>query len=94
MMEQLLMYKGYALMRQANIMYYGNMSDKHIIMLQVLSSKDIDGESTSDKISVLLLLTDETIPAKDRIVNKAEKEGMYDALELSNVWLSRANKNA
>lgn len=92
MMEQLLMYKGYALMRQANIMYYGSMSDKHIIMLQILSSKDIDGEVTPDKISVLLLLTDETISAKDRIVNKAEKYGMYDALELSNVWLSRANK--
>ena len=36
--NNLLEYKGHPLMRKENIIYYGSMSDSHIIMMQILES--------------------------------------------------------
>ena len=38
--NNLLEYKGHPLMRKENIIYYGSMSDSHIIMMQILESSD------------------------------------------------------
>ena len=40
-MEQqpFLMYKGKPLVRCADTLYYGNMSDKYVVMLRVLSTR-------------------------------------------------------
>ena len=37
-----LSYKGHPLRRKDNLIYYGTMAEKYIIMLQILSSKDQD----------------------------------------------------
>ena len=39
--NDLLEYKGHPLMRKDNIIYYGSMSDSHIIMMQILDSADM-----------------------------------------------------
>ena len=36
------------------------------------------------------VLTDETVPATERILKKSEKEGLYVAMDLASVWLERA----
>ena len=41
--NNLLEYKGHPLMRKENIIYYGSMSDSHIIMMQILESSDYKG---------------------------------------------------
>lgn len=38
-----LTYKGRPLMRKDNMIYYGSMADSHIVMLQVLDSKPVNG---------------------------------------------------
>ena len=38
-----LSYKGHPLRRKDNLIYYGTMAEKYIIMLQILSSKDQGG---------------------------------------------------
>ena len=43
--NNLLEYKGHPLMRKENIIYYGSMSDSHIIMMQILESSDYKGQS-------------------------------------------------
>ena len=58
-----LMYKGHPLMRKDNIVYYGSMADKYIVILQVLESKDFKDLKLSTKVSVQLQLTDQTVPA-------------------------------
>ncbi len=85
-----LTYKGRPLMRKDAIIYYGNMTDKYIIMLQVLSSEQKDGYSLSGKVSVQLQYTDPEISSKDRVVKTAEREGLYDAMEIGSIWLDRA----
>lgn len=90
-MNQLpLTYKGRPLMRKDNIIYYGSMADKYIIMMQVLSSSPLEDVKLSGKVLVQLQFTDPDISAKDRIVKSAERVGLWTAVDLASVWLERA----
>ena len=85
-----LTYKGRPLMRKDAIIYYGSMSDKYIIMLQILSAEQKEGYSLAKKVAIQLQYTDPEISSKDRVVKSAEREGLYDAMELCSIWLERA----
>ncbi|MCL2748211.1 MAG: hypothetical protein FWE59_06115 [Oscillospiraceae bacterium] len=85
-----LMFKGRPLMRRDNLIYYGSMADKYIIMMQVLDSKPVDDLQVSTRVSLQLQLTDPDLKSKDRVVKKSEKDGLYTALDVASVWLERA----
>ena len=85
-----LTYKGHALMRKDNIIYYGSMSDKYIVMMQILSSSPLEDIKLSGKVLVQLQFTDPEISAKDRIIKSAERVGLWTAIDLASVWLERA----
>ena len=87
------MYKGLPLRRKDNLIYYGNMSDKYIVMLQILDTEPVEDLSLAKRVSVQLQLTDPDIRSRDRVVKKGEKEGLYTALDLGAVWLERARTN-
>ena len=88
--EKILTYKGHPLMRKDNLIYYGSMADSHIIMLQILETKKIGDTDVASRVSVQLQLTDPAVKSRDRIVKKSEKAGLYTALDVGHVWLSRA----
>ena len=89
-MAELLTYKGRPLMRKDNLIYYGSMADKYIIMLQVLETKKEHDMDLATKVSVQLQLTDPSIKGRARIAKRSEKPGLYIALDLGAVWLERA----
>lgn len=88
--NEVLMYKGRPLMRKDNIAYYGSMADSHIIMLQILETKEQGDLTLATKVSVQLQLTDPNIKSRDRVLKKSEKDGFYTALDVGCVWLERA----
>ncbi len=88
--KELLTYRGRPLMRKDNLIYYGSMADKYIVMLQVLDSKEENGVNLATRVAVQLQLTDPNLRARDRIVKKSEKDGLYTALDVGCVWLERA----
>ena len=88
--KDVLMYKGFPLMRKDNLIYYGSMADSHIIMLQILETKTVKDVPIATKVSVELQLTDPNVRARERIVKKSEKDGFYTALDVGCVWLERA----
>ena len=89
--EQLpLTYKGHPLRRKDNLIYYGTMAEKYIIMLQILSTKQVNGMEVADKVSVQLQLTDPDLKSRDRVVKKSEKDSLYAAMDVASVWLERA----
>ena len=88
--NNVLMYKGHPLMRKDNLVYYGSMADKYIVMLQILESSNVSDLSVATKVSVQLQLTDPNLKSRDRVVKKSEKDGFYTALDLGCVWLVRA----
>ena len=87
---ELLTYKGRPLMRKDDLVYYGSMSDKYIVMLQILETKKENDLELASKVMVQLQLTDPNVRAKDRVVKKSEKDGFYTALDVGCVWLERA----
>ena len=88
--NKVLMYKGRPLMRKDNLIYYGSMADSHIVMLQILETKNVNGTDIATRVSVQLQLTDPAAKSRDRVVKKSEKAGLYTALDFGCVWLERA----
>ena len=85
-----LMYKGHPLRRVDNLIYYGTMADKYIIMMQVLESKKEQDMDVATKVSVQLQLTDPNLKSRDRVVKKSEKDSLYAAMDVAAIWLDRA----
>ncbi len=92
--ETLLTYKGRPLVRCGNTLYYGDMAEKCVIVLQVLTTKTVGDMTVADKVQVQLLLTDPEVRMKDRLLKKSEKIGLYNAMDIGSVWLERELKNA
>ena len=82
--------KGHPLRRKDNLIYYGTMAEKYIIMLQILSTKTINGLEMADKVAVQLQLTDPDLRGRDRVVKKSEKDSLYAAMDIAAVWLDRS----
>ncbi len=85
-----LVYKGHPLRRKDNLIYYGSMADKYIIMMQVMDSKKVKDLDVATKVSVQLQLTDPDLKSRDRVVKKSEKDSLYSAMDVAAVWLNRA----
>ena len=88
--EKVLEYKGRPLQRTGNIVYYGSMADKYIIMLQILDTKKVKDMDVASKVSVQLQLNDPSIKSRDRIGKKSETDGFWAAMDVATVWLERA----
>lgn len=87
-----LSYKGKPLVRCGNTIYYGNMNDSHVVLIQILSSKKVNDLDVADRVTVQLLSTDPDARPKDRIIKKSEKKGIYQAMDIGSVWLDLALK--
>ena len=85
-----LMYKGHPLRRVDNLIYYGTMAEKYIIMMQVLDSKKEQDLNVATRVSVQLQLTDPNLKSRDRVVKKSEKDRLYAAMDVAAIWLDRA----
>lgn len=87
--EKLLQYKGKPLVRNGNTVYYGNMSDPYVAMLQIQESADFSDMQLASRVSVQILSTDEDLRPKERIKKKTEKNSFWDALNIAAIWLER-----
>ena len=85
-----LTYKGHPLRRKDNLIYYGSMAEKYIIMLQIMETKKQGDLDVATKVSVQLQLTDPDLKSRDRVVKKSEKDSLYTAMDVAAVWLERA----
>lgn len=83
-------YKGRPLRRKDNVLYYGSMAEKYIIMMQVLETKKIQDMDVATKVSVQLQFTDPNLKSRDKVVKKSEKNSLYAAMDIGAVWLDRA----
>ena len=84
-----LLYKGKPLVRNENTIYYGNMNDDFVLVLQITSTKNVKNIEVSDRVIVQLVSTDPDVRPRDRIIKKAEKRGLYSAMDIGTVWLER-----
>lgn len=87
-----LTYKGKPLVRNGNTIYYGNMTDDYVIMMQITSSKEFGELDLASKVTVQLINTDPDVSIKEKIVKSSEKKGLYAAMDIADIWLTRALK--
>lgn len=92
MAEKFLEYKGRPLVRSGNTIYYGNMNDPYVVLLQIKNSADLKDIKLAEDVTIQLLSTDETLSPKDTIIKKSEKKGLFVALDLGATWLERQLK--
>ena len=84
-----LTYKGRPLVRCKNELYYGSLEDPFVVFLQILTTKEEDGEEIADRVHLTLLSTDTTLSPKNRIIKQSDKNGLYNALDFATILLDR-----
>jgi len=84
-----LQFKGRPLVRCDKTIYYGDMGDKYVAMLQILGEEKVGEELLPSKVSVQIWSTDDELRPRDRVIKKTEKSNLYDALNIASIWLER-----
>ncbi len=85
-----LTYKGHPLRRKDNLIYYGSMADKYIIMIQVMDTATEGGLEIASKAHLELPLTDPDLKSRDRVVKKNDLPDLFSAIDMGSIWLMRA----
>ena len=85
-----LVYRNHPLRRVDNLIYYGSMADKYIVMLQILETKKEKDMDVATRVSVQLQLTAPDLKSRDRVVQKTEKDSLYAAMDVGAICLERA----
>ena len=85
-------YKGKPLVRCGDELYYGSMDQRYVIRMQIKTKKNVGGLEIADKVAIQLLCTDPDLSPRKQLVKSSEKEGLYLALDIADVWLERALK--
>lgn len=96
--ENFLMYRGKPLVREKNAFCYGNLSDKHILFMIVLSEKSYEAQdeaktktSVPEHVIVQILKTDPSLSPHEKLVKQFDKDNLYDAMDIGLIWLDRLN---
>ena len=83
-------YKGRPLVRCGDEIYYGNMEEPYVIRMQIKSKKEQNGIEIADKVSIQLMATDPYLSPRKQLVKSSEKKGLFLAMDIADIWLSRA----
>ena len=86
--KEIFSYKGLPLVRKKDEIYYGNMSDDFVVMMQVIEKKKVGDVEVATKIKLYKMSTDESKNPIERVSKTSEKEGLYSALDVAYAWLS------
>ena len=87
-------YKGHPLVRCEDTLYYGSLTDPFVVMLKISSTKEIKDMKAADKVNVWLMSTDPDLGPLERIQQRCERRGLYNAIDIASIWLERALKKA
>lgn len=88
-MAEFLTYKGKPLVRKGDEIYYGDMSEKYVVKLDILSTKKEGKTEIPEKIKISLMNSDITLDEKNRVIKQSEKVGFNEAMDFACVWLER-----
>ncbi|MDO4459818.1 MAG: hypothetical protein Q4C42_07040 [Clostridia bacterium] len=87
-------YKGRPLVRSGDKIYYGSMKGAYVAMLDIKSKKEVNGLEVADRVHVQLLATDPATPPAKMIAKRADKEGLWAAIEIADIWLEKVEKES
>ncbi|MCR4780062.1 MAG: hypothetical protein K5876_03095 [Ruminiclostridium sp.] len=88
--KKFLTYKGFPLVRNGNTIYYGNMSDEMVANINIQHASEQNGLMVADRLMVVLMRTAKDIDPQDMVVKTSNRGSLFEALDVANIWLSRA----
>lgn len=83
-------YRGKPLVRCGDVLYYGSMLDQFVVRLEIRNKKKLGDMEIADRVTVQLMRTDLASQDHKQIVKSSEKNGLYLAMDLADIWLRRA----
>jgi len=80
-----LTYKGKPLVRKDNVICFGDVNtDKYVLTLTIKESREEKGIEIATKVLILIQSSD--VSSKE-IVKFGEKDSLYEAFEIGEIWL-------
>ena len=81
-----LMYKDRPLVREGDTICYGDMTEKYILVLEIMNYKEADGLRLRGDILVQVVESQD----QNRIYRQGSKQGLYEAFGYGLIWLDQA----
>ncbi len=83
-------YKGKPMVRRGDVIYYGELSEKYIIIFKIKSKKKVGEIEIADSISVDLCTNGN---GKNKVLRSVNRESLYEAIDIAEFWLEDAIEN-
>lgn len=87
--KKILTYKGKPLLKCGERIYYGNLEDKCILVLDIAESEKKKDILSSKKIKIQLMDNTGEL-GNGQVYRKAERDNLYKALDIGEWWLQDA----
>ena len=87
--QEFMTYKGRPLVRIKKILYYGDMRDPYVVMLQIANTVESAGTEVAGHVVLQMMSTDPNAAPTELVLKRAERDGLYAALDLASAWLDR-----
>ncbi len=85
--KEYLLYEGKPLLRDGNVLYYGDFSENFITRFTITETKKVNDLETATKVIIELLEKNGDSISTARLTKKAERDGLYAALDIGVYWL-------
>lgn len=87
--KKLLTYNGKPLIRIGDRIFYGDLADKYILVLDILETKDVKDVKAATKVKIQLMDNSGEL-GKGQVYRKTERENLYKAIDIGEWWLQDA----
>lgn len=88
-----MMYKEKPLIRVNDVVYYGNLEDPYLIQLTVDKKETVKDLEVGSDVSIALVQNDGKLK-RPKILRSARREGLFQALDVGEIWLEDALEQA
>lgn len=85
--KEYLLYEGKPLLRDGNVLYYGDFSENFITRFTITETKKLQNLDVASKVTIELLEKHGDDISTARLTKKAERDSLYAALDIGVYWL-------
>ena len=89
--QNIFTYKGKPMVRRGDTIYYGDLSEKYIIIFTIKSKKKVGDLDVADSVGIDLCMNNGF--GKEKVIKKATRESLFEAIDIAEFWLDDAIEN-